>query len=188
MTTSLLQRVATGDDDAVRECLDRFGGLVWSLARRFCPDTTEAEDATQEVFVELWRHAGRYDPGTASETTFVAMIARRRLIDRLRRRSRAPAQQPLDDAPPPVEAPSSDAVETRDEAARVERELAQLRPEQQQVLKLSIYDGLTHQEIAARLDMPLGTVKTHIRRGLIQLREALDKTGERAGDRTEAKP
>ena len=88
MSDSILQRVAAGDTEAVAACIDRFGGLVWSLARRFLDRPTEAEDAVQEIFIELWKSASRFDPSIASETTFVAMIARRRLIDRQRKLGR----------------------------------------------------------------------------------------------------
>ena len=88
--TPILERVARQEPGAVDEMMKRFGGLVWSLARRSCPDATEAEDAVQEIFVEIWRTAGRFDSSIAGEATFVAMIARRRLIDRTRRRTRRP--------------------------------------------------------------------------------------------------
>src|SRR5436190_14026687 len=84
----LLGRVAAGDEAAVRECLARYGGLVWSIARRFEP--SDAEDAVQEIFLDLWKSAARFDRAVASETAFVAMIARRRLIDRRRTRGRRP--------------------------------------------------------------------------------------------------
>ena len=80
----ILTRVARGDSAAVRECIDRYGGLVWSLARRFFANTADAEDATQDVFIHLWKSAGAYDPAIASEAVFVTTIARRRLIDGLR--------------------------------------------------------------------------------------------------------
>ena len=76
----ILNRIAAGDPDAVQECLDQFGGLVWSLARRLTSSESDAEDAVQEIFVEIWRKAERYDPSIASESTFIAMLARRRLI------------------------------------------------------------------------------------------------------------
>jgi RNA polymerase sigma-70 factor (ECF subfamily) len=81
----ILVRVAAGDGTAVRACQDTFGGLVWSIARRMLGATAEAEDAVQEVFIELWRSAGRYDPERGTEVQFVATIARRRIIDRVRR-------------------------------------------------------------------------------------------------------
>ena len=85
---TLLQRVADGDAAAVDECLSEYGGLVWSLARKMCPRHEDAEDAVQEIFIEVWRKADNYDPDVASEATYITMIARRRLIDRYRRRSR----------------------------------------------------------------------------------------------------
>ena len=169
----LLQRVAAGDERSVQECVDRYGGLVWSLARRFTRDAGDAEDAVQEIFIELWSHAKRFDPAKAGEPTFVAMIARRRLIDRLRKQGRRLQPDPLGEIEPAQASPDLAAAETRDEVRRVQQELDQLRPEQKGILRLSIYDGLSHPEIARRLDLPLGTVKTHIRRGLIQLRERL---------------
>ena len=82
---TILQRIASGDSLAVQECLDTYGGLIWSLARRMLPDVNEAEDAVQEIFIEIWKTAERFDESKSSETTYVAMIARRRLIDRLRK-------------------------------------------------------------------------------------------------------
>lgn len=172
--TLLLHRVSTGDGDAVRECIARWGGLVWSLARRFCGGGGEAEDAVQEIFLDLWRSAERYDPAVSSETTFVAMIARRRLCDRRRKSRRAPATESLADTPTPAEAAAFQRVEDSAEASIAAAALARLRPEQRLVLVLSACHGLTHEEIAATTNMPLGTVKAHARRGLLKVRAMLD--------------
>jgi RNA polymerase sigma factor (sigma-70 family) len=169
----VLQRVARGDRTAVQECIDRFGGLVWSLARRFCYNSSEAEDAVQEIFLDLWRSAGRYDPSVAGEATFVAMIARRRLIDRRRRASREPDKQELNPSVSLDDTPPLDRAEVSEEAAAAVRAMESLRPEQQKVLRLSIYQGLSHERIAEATGLPLGTVKTHVRRGLIRIREML---------------
>ena len=166
---SLLARVAAGDRGAMRECLARFGGLVWSLARRFEP--ADAEDAVQEIFVDLWKSAARFDAAIASETVFVAMIARRRLIDRRRTRGRRPTTDPSAEVPQLVDAGT--APDTCAEASQAARALDQLRPEQRQVLLLATCHGLSHGEIAAQIGMPLGTVKAHVRRGLISIRAAL---------------
>jgi RNA polymerase sigma-70 factor (ECF subfamily) len=173
----ILQAVAGGDAGAMRECMDRFGGLVWSLAKRLSPTTADADDAVQEIFVDLWRSAGRFDPSIGSETTFVAMIARRRLIDRGRRRSRRIDAAPLPEAPPAAPGPTVDRTELAEEAGRAEAALRQLRPEQQRVLQLSIFHGCSHEEIARATGLPLGTVKTHARRGLIRLRGILTEEG-----------
>jgi len=166
---ALLPRVATGDAAAVREVLARYGGLVWSLARRVDPD--DAEDAVQEIFLDLWKSAARFDPAIASEVAFVAMIARRRLIDRRRARVRRPRVDPLEQASAMVD--PRVAPDIRAEAAMAARALDQLRPEPREVLLLSTCHGLSHAEIATETGMPLGTVKAHARRGLISIRAAL---------------
>jgi RNA polymerase sigma-70 factor (ECF subfamily) len=168
----LLRRVAEGDSSAVRECLDRFGDLVWTLARRSSPSASDAEDAVQEIFLDLWKSAARYDPAVASEATFVAMIARRRLIDRRRSSQRRPRTEPL---PETNEVPSDDpaAVELCMEAALAAKAVAQLRPEHRRMLLLSTCHGLSHQEIADSTGVPLGTVKAHVRRALLHVRAAL---------------
>jgi RNA polymerase sigma factor (sigma-70 family) len=171
----VLHRVAAGDPAAVRECLARYGGLVWAIARRFEP--REPEDAVQEIFVALWKVAGRFDPAIAAEATFVAMIARRRLIDRRRARARQPELTALPDAAGLEAGPAphghDGAVTASVEAAQAARALEQLRPEQREVIVLATCHGLSHAEIAARTKMPLGTVKAHVRRGLLSIRAAL---------------
>lgn len=170
----LLTRVAAGDGDAVREVIARYGNLIWSLARRF--DAAEAEDAVQEIFLDLWKSAARFDPAVAPEATFVAMIARRRLIDRRRTLARRPAVDPIEaSAPIADEAP---APEVGVEAARAAQALGQLRPEQRNVLVLAACEGLSHGEIARRTGMPLGTVKAHVRRGLLSMRALLGEREE----------
>lgn len=167
---SLLSRVAAGDAAAVRECIAQYGGLVWSIARRF--ELADAEDAVQEIFLDLWKSAARFDPTVASEAAFIAMIARRRLIDRRRTRMRRPATEQLPEIEPmvPDQAMRPDASAEAQKAARA---LGQLRPEQRRVLVMSTCHGMSHGEIAAETGMPLGTVKAHARRGLLSIRAAL---------------
>lgn len=172
----VLGRVAAGDAAATRECLSRYGNLVWSIARRF--EAADAEDAVQEIFLDLWKSAARFDPAIASEPAFVAMLARRRLIDRRRMRMRRPtADQPLagdsSDGMLALDPNPTTSADTCAEAKQAARALDQLRPEQRQVLVLSTVQGLSHGEIAERTGMPLGTVKAHARRGLLSIRAAL---------------
>jgi RNA polymerase sigma-70 factor (ECF subfamily) len=166
----LLPRVAAGERAAIRECIQRYGGLVWSLARRASP--VDAEDAVQEIFLDLWKSAARYDARAGSETTFIATIARRRLIDRRRARARRPETDPLSERIP-ASGGATPRAELGAEAALAARALDQLRPEQRQVLVLTALHGLSHEEVASSTGMPLGTVKAHARRGLIRVREAL---------------
>ena len=172
---TIFDRIAAGDATAVRECLDQYGGLVWSLARRFTASAADAEDATQEIFLELWKSAARYDPKMGKESTFIATIARRRLIDRLRASSRQPETQEFDETLPGVAFESS--ADLGDVAADVEtaqRALAKLNPDQREILVLGIVEGMSHSEIATATGKPIGTVKTHMRRGLIKLRAMLE--------------
>lgn len=173
MSETILHRIAAGDKSAVRECLKNYGGLVWSLARRMCPNTDDAEDAVQEIFIDIWKNANRFDETQASETTFIAMIARRRLIDRLRKNSRQPEINSLEDVLIEPAKRGDREMEIGLEAKEAAEAMKSLRPEQQKVLHLSIFQGMSHQEIADLTGMPIGTVKTHARRGLMQIREIL---------------
>jgi RNA polymerase sigma factor (sigma-70 family) len=181
---TILERVAAGDSAAVEECLQRYGGLVWSLARKLCPNHADAEDAVQEVLIEVWRHANRFDPQIASEATYITMIARRRLIDQFRKRGREPDTTSIHEETVESASRHERQTEIEEEAARARRYLEQLRPEQQQILELSITRGLSQSQIAEATNLPLGTVKTHARRGLIRLRELLgaDQAKSHKGD------
>ena len=169
----VLARIAAGEAAAVDDCLRCYGGLVWSLARRFSANHADAEDAVQEIFVDIWRSAPRFDPQRSAENTYITMIARRRLIDRRRRQDRtlATTAMPIEGAVPA--AATIDQHEVQDEARRARQAMQQLRPEEQQVLELALNHGLSQSEIAATTQLPLGTVKTHSRRGLMRLREML---------------
>ena len=178
----LLPRIAAGDERAVRDCVSRYGPLVWSLARRWSPDGVEAEDAVQEIFIDLWRTAARYDVARISEAGWVAMIARRRLIDRARRRERLPVMESIpDDFDVASESERDLDREWRAEQAR--EILRELPPAQRRMLELSLVFGKTHDEIARETETPLGTVKSHIRRGLQRARELLAaRTPDEAGE------
>jgi RNA polymerase sigma-70 factor (ECF subfamily) len=179
VSDSLLERVANGDMGAMQACIDEYGGLVWSLARRFSASPAEAEDAVQEAFISLWENAARFDPAKGAEVTFVAMIARRRLIDRGRRYERR--ERLVTEAKEEARAHTSttdDAVVNVDEARSALDAMEKLSEDQQRVLGLAIHQGCTHEQIARITEMPLGTVKTHARRGLLRIRDLLSETHE----------
>jgi RNA polymerase sigma-70 factor, ECF subfamily len=173
MSEPVLKRIAQGDPRAVSECIDEFGGLVWALARRLTRTRADAEDAVQEIFTDVWRSAGRFDASQGSEKVFITTIARRRLIDRLRKLRQEPATEPVDVLDLAGWSEPGSQGEVCVEAERAAKAVAQLRPEQQKVLQLGILNGMTHSEIAASTGMPLGTVKTNMRRGLNQVRELM---------------
>lgn len=178
----LLPRIAAGDERAVRDCVARYGALVWSLARRWSAESGDAEDAVQEIFIDLWKTAARYDSTRTTESGWVAMIARRRLIDRARRRERLPALESIaDDFDVASESERDLDREWRAEQARAV--LRELPPAQRRMLELSLLHGRTHDEIARETETPLGTVKSHIRRGLQRARDLLAARGlDDAGD------
>jgi RNA polymerase sigma-70 factor, ECF subfamily len=169
---SVLNRVARGDSRALRECIDRFGGLVWSIARQLTYTGADIEELVREVFADVWRNAARYDPEQGSEEIFVAMIARRRLIDRLRRAAHRRARLRDDNDSPGWGDPSNGAG-VCNEAQAARRAIMRVRPELRMVLELGLLQGLSHSEIAHRLQMPLDIVKTLMARGLIQVREVM---------------
>lgn len=164
----LLPRVAMGDEAAFAACVGRYGKLVYALAHRTLRSERDVDDACQEIFFALWRSASSFDPAKASEATFVAMIARRRLVDRLR----APGTRPLPVAEPPS-APSASAVDAYVDARKVATALEGCHQDQRQVIVLAAVSGLTHAEISTELGMPLGTVKSHYARGIERIRRML---------------
>ena len=175
--SNLLHRVAQGDQEAASQLLDAYGGLVWSIARRYFKATDEAEDAVQDAFIAIWKGAGQFDPEIASESTYIAMITRRRVIDRFRKLSRHDRPQAIEDAPTPTSL-DTDKAQRDEEASLILKAIDALDPPKPEVLRKSILDGLTHVEIASSLSLPLGTVKTHLRRGLTLVREMLSgRTG-----------
>ncbi|MFM9905866.1 MAG: RNA polymerase sigma factor [Pyrinomonadaceae bacterium] len=177
MTQAILQRIADGDRNAIQECLDKYGGLIWSIARKMLRNTEDAEDAVQEIFVDIWKNAERFDDSKSSETTFIAMIARRRIIDRIRYSTRRISADSLDDVLLEPFTRADKAMQVSIEASQAAEAMRTLRPEQQQVLRLSIIQGMSHQEISDATGMPLGTVKTHSRRGLLQVRQNMGLGG-----------
>jgi RNA polymerase sigma-70 factor, ECF subfamily len=153
---------------------DRHAGLIYGLALKILGNAQEAEDLTQEIFLALSRGSA-YDPKRGSLRTFLAVMTRSRAIDKMRSRNTASrflgrwksnTQESTSNSP-------FEYVAQNEQAQEVQAALAQLSDNQQQVLKLAYYDGLSQSEIAQRLDIPLGTVKGRSRQGLLKLRQSL---------------
>lgn len=178
MSPSVLQHIAGGDSAAVRDYVQEYGPLVWSMARRLSRTPADAEDATQEIFLDIWRSAARFDASQGSDQVFIAVIARRRLIDRLRKTNAEPPMDPPASLEAVAWADPGTASETSLEAEQAARALAELRPEQRQVLELGLLHGLSQSGIADRLELPSGTVKSFMRSGLIKVREMMNSHAE----------
>ena len=170
----LMHRVAAGDEQAVAELYDRFGSLVYKVARQFLSNQAEAEDAVQEVFVRLWQTADRYDPRRAKLVTWVMLIARRHLIDRIRRSAVRPATSPFDlDAggTAATDAGPDKQAQADEQGTKLRRRIAELPELQRVVIERAYLQGYTLREVSEQLNAPLGTVKSALSRGLERLRE-----------------
>src|SRR5262249_6336104 len=166
----------SGSPDALAELYDRHARQIYSLALRILQDQSEAEDIVQEVFSQAWRQATRYDRSRGNVAAWLLTLARSRAIDRLRSRRARPDHSAeggvlLDLAD--QAAPADVQLLSAEQVARVRAALEALPLLQRVAIELAYYEGLTHSEIAARLEQPLGTVKTRIRMGLHKLRESL---------------
>ncbi len=167
----LVLSVARNDTEALRALYDRYGRVVYGMAYRVLGDRQLAEDCVQEVFVSLWRGAGRFDPARARLTTWLFTITRNTAIDMLRRRSARRAESLPEDWQAGEEPDTADLVVAADRSERVAAALGELPSPQLEALSLAYFEGLSQSEIAERLGVPLGTVKGRIRLGLDRMRE-----------------
>jgi RNA polymerase sigma-70 factor, ECF subfamily len=175
-----IRRVARGDADALAFLYDRHSRIVYSLAFRIVGDPPEAEEVVQDVFAQAWRQAERYDTARGAVVAWLLMIARSRAIDRIRSRRGMPPLAPdgwkgLSEMVDPAEGPELLTL-TGEQVTRLRAALHSLPLAQRLTIELAFYEGLTHVEIAERLEEPLGTVKTRIRLGLLKLRGAILET------------
>lgn len=171
----LNERFVAGDEAALTELYRRWSPVVFTLAVRSLADHGDAEDVTQRTFVSAWSSRENYDPSKARLSTWLIAIARRRIADTHESRARVRRlQQELERVTPPGELVSG-AIDLS-ETILMTNEMQQLQPDAQSVMRLAFYDDLTHEEIARRLQMPLGTVKSHIRRSLTRMRDRLEVT------------
>jgi RNA polymerase sigma-70 factor, ECF subfamily len=173
--TDLWLALRAGQTRALGPLYDRHGGLVYGIALKVLGQTQEAEDLTQDIFVKLPSTA--YDPQRGSLRTFLAILTRSRAVDRLRLRQVARAaveRLHSTQVTSPVQTPDQ-ALAQAERAQDIQTALTQLSESQQKILRLAYYEGLSQATIAERLDTPLGTVKTHSRRGLLRLRQILQE-------------
>jgi RNA polymerase sigma-70 factor, ECF subfamily len=175
----MIARIGRRDQSAFSALYDRLSGPLYSLAMKMLGDPAEAQEALQDVFLQIWSRAGTYNPEQSSVFSWTVLLTRSRVIDRLRARGRrsrvvVSPEETLDAAADASTVESAaDTVEKNDEAARVRSVLNNLPSEQREAIELAFFEHLSHHEIAARLGQPLGTVKARIRRGLLKLRQRL---------------
>lgn len=166
--------VAGGDEAALAELYDRFGRVAYGLALRIVRDANLAEDAVQDAFLAAWRTAASFDPRRGKASTWLLTIVHRRAVDVVRREERRRAE-PLDAEPASVGESADDTSELREQRQAVQAALAQLSPDQRQALELAYYGGLSQTELAERLGVPLGTVKSRMFTALAKLRDLLEE-------------
>lgn len=178
--SELLAAVRLGDRAAFRALYDRFGAELLALCERILHHRAEAEDAVADIFWEVWKRRDRYDVARGPARPYLMTLARSRAIDRLRSQAARPesrtdaSRRLADQEELTAAAPAPDELAAHGETRiRIIAALAQLNDRQREAMELSYYEGLSHQQIADRLGAPLGTVKTHIRKGLKKLRYAL---------------
>ncbi|ULA62567.1 MAG: Putative RNA polymerase sigma factor, sigma-24 -like [Nitrospira sp.] len=181
----LLARVVKGDHQAFSQLYDQSSTLIYTMALRILGNSDEAAELLQDVYLEVWRKVSRYDVGRGTPVAWLVTLTRSRAIDRLRARAArvpqkstdsldsASAAQVQDQGPSPFDAQADQEIRTLVGGA-----MASLPQAQQQALELAYYEGLSHAEIAARLNQPLGTVKTRIKLGMSKLRESLRRCWE----------
>ncbi len=173
----LLKAIAAKDDDALGQLYDRYRLILFGVLMRILNNREEAEDVLQEVFLQVWRRAADYDQNRGRPFTWLVTLARSRGIDRLRglaSRERV-AMAGANEASEEVSDAASDAIQS-ERVGVVNSALADLPEDQRQPLMLAYFDGLTQSEIATKLGVPLGTVKTRMRTAMIKLREAFGKS------------
>jgi len=173
---SAMARLADGDSAALEEIYQSTRVKLFGICLRILGDTKEAEDALQDVYINLWQKADRYDPERASPISWLATFARNRAIDRLRTGKVRGGAVPVDEAMPlPDSSPLADALMVDAERrAQIHRCIQGLDERTQDHIRSAFFDGFTYAELATRADVPLGTMKSWIRRGLQKLRACLE--------------
>lgn len=174
----LMARVASLDRAAFGQIYDRYAGLLFSVALRVLRHDKDAEDVVQEVFLQIWNKAASYDSALGQPSSWFVTMVRHRAIDRLRSvRRRYEVVHEISEADTEIMDSSSwlPEVEGAERSLAVKSALQQLPAEQRESIEFAFFGGLTHEEIAARLAQPLGTIKARIRRGMLKLRDSLEE-------------
>jgi RNA polymerase sigma-70 factor (ECF subfamily) len=167
---ALVARLRAGDETAMADLYDRYSAIVYGVALRVLADTTAAEDVLQEVFLQLWRNPRKFDADRGRLAPWLAVIARNRAIDILRKR---PHEEDIDEVPISTGVNLEDSARLRETVERVRNAMGQLPQEQRKALEMAFFEGMTHTEIARKTGDPLGTVKTRIRSALMAVRKAV---------------
>jgi RNA polymerase sigma-70 factor (ECF subfamily) len=174
----LLRQIAGGDRMAFAEFYDRHSTLMFSVASKILNDATEAEDVLQEVFVQIWEKAGKFNPKLGKASSWAAILVRNRAIDRIRasqRRTRLAEEAGVEHAiTTEVSDTANEAVHGHEKAQLIQSAIVELPAEQRRAIELAYFSGLTQDEISKKLNEPLGTIKARIRRGLLKLRDQLE--------------
>jgi len=169
----LMRRVGQNTPGAVEELYDRFGSLVYRMAYQTMPTRADAEDAVQEIFVRLWKTAPRYDPKRAALVTWVLLISRRHLVDKLRRMQARVRPSSLEATPadPPRSAGEMESLESNERYRNLLDRVSDLPELQRTVVMRAYLGGQTLRQIGQELNTPIGTVKSALSRALVRLRE-----------------
>jgi RNA polymerase sigma-70 factor (ECF subfamily) len=170
----LLQRAARGDHAAFEAVYDQLAGPVYGLVRKVLRDPAQSEEIAQEVMLEMWRTASRFDPGRGTATSWAMTIAHRRAVDRVRSEAASARREQKVAAGPVTGDDVAELVETALDRQRVRRCLGRLTSLQAEAVKLAYYGGYTYPQVAKLLGVALGTVKTRIRDGLIRMRDCME--------------
>jgi RNA polymerase sigma-70 factor, ECF subfamily len=169
LDANLIARVRAADKDAMAAIYDRYSGIVYGVALRVLGETMAAEDVVQEVFFQLWRDPGAFNADRGKLPAWLAVIARNRAIDHLRKR---PPEDDIEELSISVDQDIEDEAVRRQVAVKVQAVISQLPQQQRKTLEMAFFQGMTHSEIASKTGEPLGTIKTRIRTGLLTLRKA----------------
>lgn len=168
---AILDLIAKGRPGSFEMLIEKYGNLVWSIGKKFLYNQSDLEDAVQEVMIAIWKSADKFDPNKAAEITFISMIARRRFIDYLRKITKHKSEDSIDDENNNINLYKESLLNEETDLALVKSAIEELDSDGQELLRLSVYQGYSHSEISEILHIPLGTVKTKIRRNLMKLKD-----------------